>query len=226
MAGMNRRRVLRTGAAAIAASSFGRLWARESLVADTLAPVADSDTGLPLLKLLEGFSYRSFSWTGDAMAGGGATPARHDGMAAFSSRGGDVMLLRNHEEIIGARIGGAGVPTYDDLEIPPGTDGAADGFPGFSGGVTGSLLRSRSRAHDGGPACRDHRELRGRTDCLEILADLRGDHPPHEPDRRQGSWVCLRSSGRRGARALARLSTWACSGTRPRRWIRRPASST
>ena len=117
-------------------------------MADTLAPVADSDTGLPLLKLLEGFSYRSFSWTGDAMAGGGATPARHDGMAAFSSRGGGVRLLRNHEEIIGARIGGAGVPTYDDFEIPParladgvlvvpGTDGAPDGFSGFSGGVTG-----------------------------------------------------------------------------------------
>ena len=106
-------------------------------MADTLAPVADADTGLPLLKLLEGFSYRSFSWTGDAMAGDSATPARHDGMAAFSSRGGGVMLLRNHEEIIGARIGGAGVPTYDDLEIPPGTDGAPDGFPGFSGGVTG-----------------------------------------------------------------------------------------
>ena len=134
---MNRRSILRAGAAALAGSSFGRLWARQPGPPGMLAPVADADTGLPLLRLREGFSYRSFSWTGDAMSGGGATPARHDGMAAAPSPDGGIVLVRNHEEVIGAPIPGAGVPTYDDLRLPPGTEGAPDGFPGFGGGVTG-----------------------------------------------------------------------------------------
>ena len=136
MGGVSRRSVL-VGATAMAAlPSLRGLWARESAAPNTLVPVADSSTGLKLLSLQEGFSYRSFSWTGDSMAGGVATPARHDGMAAFAAPGGGVTLVRNHEEAIGPRIGGDG-PVYDDFEIPPGTDGAPDGFPGFSGGVTG-----------------------------------------------------------------------------------------
>jgi len=129
--------VLKTGTAVVVASSFGRLWARESVATDTLKPVADSVTGLRLLKLPEGFTYRSMSWTGDAMTGGATTPARHDGMAAFQTAGDGVMLVRNHEEIVAPRIGGQDVPIYDDFVLPPGTEGAPDGFPGFGGGVTG-----------------------------------------------------------------------------------------
>ena len=128
--------MLTTGTAVVVASSFSRLWARESAVRDTLTPVADSATGLRLLKLPEGFTYRSFSWAGDTMAGGATTPAKHDGMAAFPTAGNGVMLVRNHEEVIGSRIGGQSVPIYDGFEIPPGTEGAPDGFPGFGGGVT------------------------------------------------------------------------------------------
>ena len=137
MGGMSRRSVLAGATAVVALPSFRGLWARESAAPNALAPVADSSTGLPLLSLQEGFSYRSFSWTGDAMAGGPATPARHDGMAAFQAPGGGVTLVRNHELVAGPRFGGEGTPVYDDFEIPPGTDGAPDGFPGFGGGVTG-----------------------------------------------------------------------------------------
>lgn len=136
MSGISRRSVLTTGTAVVVASSFSRLWARESVVPDSLTPVADSVTGLPLLKLPAGFTYRSFSWSGDAMEDGTATPERHDGMAAFPSAGGGVMLARNHELSVARRFGGQGVPVYDDFEIPPGTEGAPDGFPGFGGGVT------------------------------------------------------------------------------------------
>ncbi len=137
MAGVSRRLVLGAGAGVIALPSLRALWAREPAAPGAIRPVADETTGLELLRLPEGFSYRSFSWTGDAMAGGGTTPARHDGMAAFAAPGGGVTLVRNHEGGVGAPISGAETPMYDALHIPPGTEGAPDGFPGFSGGVTG-----------------------------------------------------------------------------------------
>ena len=136
MSGVSRRSVLAGAAAVVALPSLRGLWARESAEPNTLVPVADSSTGLELLRLPEGFSYRSFSWAGDAMGDGPATPARHDGMAAFPAPGGGVTLVRNHEALTGPRIGGDGIPAYDDFEMPPGTDGAPDGFPGFAGGVT------------------------------------------------------------------------------------------
>ena len=123
MAGVSRRSVLGIGAAALALPSLRGLWAAEPAFPNTLAPVADATTGLPLLRLGEGFSYRSFSWTGDAMA-------------AVLAPGGGVTLLRNHEEAIGAPFGDAGTPVYDRFALPPGTAGAEDGFPGFAGGVT------------------------------------------------------------------------------------------
>ncbi|MCY3810226.1 MAG: DUF839 domain-containing protein [Gammaproteobacteria bacterium] len=134
--GFSRRSILAVGAAAGALPSLRGLWARESAAPGAIAPVVDGTTGLPLLRLPAGFSYRSFSWTGDAMTGGGATPARHDGMAAFAAPGGGVTLVRNHELSIGTRFGGTATSPYDVFELPPGTEGAPDGFPGFAGGVT------------------------------------------------------------------------------------------
>ena len=129
--------MLKTGGAFVIASScFQRLWARDLAQSDALPPVVDSVTELPLLKLRKGFTYRSFSWAGDTMADGSATPGRHDGMAAFSSGDERMILLRNHEQVVGSKIGGKSVPTYDDFVIPAGTEGAPDGFPGFGGGVT------------------------------------------------------------------------------------------
>lgn len=62
-----------------------------------LAPALDQTTGLPLIDLPEGFSYRSFGWSGDIMADGNPTPPRHDGMAVVLEQDGILTLLRNHE---------------------------------------------------------------------------------------------------------------------------------
>ncbi len=77
-----------------------------------LVDVADETTGLPLLRLPEGFGYRSFGWTGDRMLGGLPTPARHDGMGCVGQRGDLVTLVRNHEEVFAGKPLGP-VPTYD-----------------------------------------------------------------------------------------------------------------
>ncbi len=87
-----------------------------------LAPVNDLSTGLPLLMLPAGFSYKSYGWTGDLMANGQPTPDRHDGMAVIQTRrvgrSTEMVLVRNHERGLGAfadRIQAPG--TYDDGSI-------------------------------------------------------------------------------------------------------------
>jgi len=62
-----------------------------------LRPVVDNTTGLSLLQLPEGFSYRSYGWTGDQMNGGPLTPGAHDGMAVISQQDNVLTLCRNHE---------------------------------------------------------------------------------------------------------------------------------
>ena len=66
-----------------------------------IAPTNDMITGLPLLQLPPGFSYKSFGWRGDLMDNGLPCPGGHDGMGviASSSSGSrvDVVLVRNHE---------------------------------------------------------------------------------------------------------------------------------
>ncbi len=63
-----------------------------------LRPVRDESTGLALLTLPEGFSYRSFGWTGEALADGKPCPSRHDGMGVVASQGDLITLVRNHEQ--------------------------------------------------------------------------------------------------------------------------------
>lgn len=111
-----RRRLLQ-GSGALAAARFtgvmGALYAQNALAATgkqtvsavspygPIAPVNDLATGLPLLQLPPGFSYRSYGWTGDAMDDGAPTPGSHDGMAAVLSRrvgrSSELVLVRNHE---------------------------------------------------------------------------------------------------------------------------------
>ncbi len=66
-----------------------------------LQPVADLETGLPLVQLPAGFEYRSFSWSGDPMGNGAPTPDSHDGMGViFAGQSGgerELVLVRNHE---------------------------------------------------------------------------------------------------------------------------------
>ncbi len=57
----------------------------------------DETTGLHLLRLPEGFRYRSFGWTGDRLTDGSKTPGKHDGMAIISEDESRLVLCRNHE---------------------------------------------------------------------------------------------------------------------------------
>lgn len=77
--------------------------------ADGLVPVKDEATGLPLLRLPEGFRYRSFGWTRDPMKNGEPTPTMHDGMAVVAEKDGIVTLVRNHE------VSGFGAPIPGDI---------------------------------------------------------------------------------------------------------------
>jgi secreted PhoX family phosphatase len=104
----------------------------------SLRPVADLETGLPLIYLPEGFQYRSYSWSGDAMSDGSPAPDAHDGMGVIASRGRgdalDVTLVRNHERGFAAPILAPG--RYDSATPP----GQAFG-PG--GGTTTLTFRGR-----------------------------------------------------------------------------------
>jgi uncharacterized protein len=65
-----------------------------------ITPVTDPETGLDLLKLPPGFSYRSYGWTRDSMNDvlGTPTPPLHDGMAVIQELDrSHLMLVRNHE---------------------------------------------------------------------------------------------------------------------------------
>jgi uncharacterized protein len=114
-----RRSLLKGGsAAAIAAAFGGPLAAMASRVAEAacqpagasllgvspygaIAPVNDLTTGLPLIQLPPGFSYKSYGWTGDIMTDGLVTPSAHDGMGVVLSRkvgrSTELVLVRNHE---------------------------------------------------------------------------------------------------------------------------------
>jgi secreted PhoX family phosphatase len=114
-----RRRMLQRSGALAAAGFVGTLGALHSRRAAAaggrqtspavspygpIAPVADLATGLPLLQLPEGFSYRSHGWTGDPMSDGRPTPSTHDAMAVVGSRSvgrdREMLLVRNHERAL------------------------------------------------------------------------------------------------------------------------------
>lgn len=65
-----------------------------------VAPVNDLETGLPLLQLPTGFTYRTISWRGDLMSDGQRVSPGHDGMAVvrvLNGRAPEHILIRNHE---------------------------------------------------------------------------------------------------------------------------------
>ncbi|MFC5578646.1 alkaline phosphatase PhoX [Lysobacter niabensis] len=160
----SRRQVLKGSAAAMAMGaigSLGGLYSRQALAATgnpwsapvsspygALAPVADQSTGLPLLLLPAGFSYASFSWTGDRLADGQPAPSKHDGMAVMRGHGNalgvgrhgrgnghgpDMVIVRNHE------VGASTTPI-----IAPGTyDRGAINASGMRAGGGTTTLRFR-----------------------------------------------------------------------------------
>jgi secreted PhoX family phosphatase len=80
-----------------------------------LRPVRDLNTGLPLLRLPEGFSYRTFGWTGEALADGTPTPPAHDGMGVVRWRGDIATVIRNHEVVRADGAFGPSASHYDPL---------------------------------------------------------------------------------------------------------------
>ena len=74
------------------------------------------------------------------MADGSPTPTLHDGMGVVQTldrRGHSLVLMRNHERGVAARIGSASTPAYDEFESPP-------IVPGMGGGTT-ALVVNRGR---------------------------------------------------------------------------------
>lgn len=61
-----------------------------------LVETRDRATGLPLLRLPDGFSYVTYGWAGDPL-GDASTPGAHDGMGVVRVADGRVTLVRNHE---------------------------------------------------------------------------------------------------------------------------------
>jgi secreted PhoX family phosphatase len=119
-----------------------------------LRATTDRTTGLPLLRLPQGFSYASYGWSGDLMDDGTPTPDRHDGMAVVDvrrdrgrGRRHELVLIRNHERgpaLPGdplPLIGAGQAPVYDDFRLPGAVEGLGGGTTAlfFSGGrFTGS----------------------------------------------------------------------------------------
>ena len=77
-----------------------------------LRPVVDDTTGLALLRLPEGFRYRTFGWAGERMRGG-IMPAAHDGMGVVAHEGSRCTLIRNHELITSVGAFGDAALQYD-----------------------------------------------------------------------------------------------------------------
>ncbi|MBV7257821.1 DUF839 domain-containing protein [Pacificimonas sp. WHA3] len=107
------RRGLLKGAGGVAATAMlaaplSMLFAQNARAAETIGtspygplfPTRDLETGLNLLQLPRGFSYRSMSWRGDMMTNGQPVHPGHDGMgcvAIGSGRSQRLVLIRNHE---------------------------------------------------------------------------------------------------------------------------------
>lgn len=108
----SRRNLLKSMSALPFVGAFAALHAREAAAANgttalvdspygPIAPVNDLSTGLPLLQLPPGFSYKSYGWRGDTMSDGRPCPGGHDGMGVIVTRkvgrSTEQVLVRNHE---------------------------------------------------------------------------------------------------------------------------------
>jgi secreted PhoX family phosphatase len=103
-----------------------------------IAPAYDMTTGLPLLQLPPGFTYKSFGWRGDIMTDGKACPGGHDGMGVVVSRkvgrSTELVLVRNHE------IGGASAANFINAPGVYDSGNTSTGSQNKHGGGTTNLL--------------------------------------------------------------------------------------
>ncbi len=107
MSGTSRREFLAAGLLGVGTLSLGLLaYARRRNriqgrdIPELMGPlrnVSDEATGLPLLRLPEGFRYRTLSWAGSELHDGFRAPAAADGMGVVRQDGSRVTLVRNHE---------------------------------------------------------------------------------------------------------------------------------
>lgn len=143
MSDLDRRNFLKAAALtgiAVAGPFEGLLLRSAAAAADPgygslLTEVRDQRDGVIRLHVPSGFNYRSFSWAGDPLIGGGTVPARQDGMAAFDLARGRTRLVRNHE-VNGNAAGGA-LPN-----CPPYDSGALGGTTTVEVNRTGSAART------------------------------------------------------------------------------------
>ncbi|MDB5746431.1 MAG: phosphatase [Massilia sp.] len=105
-----------------------------------IRPVKDMSTGLPLLQLPPGFTYKSFGWRGDTMTDGKPCPGGHDGMGVIVSRkvgrSSELVLVRNHE------IGATSAANF--INAPAVYDAGANAVGSskrFGGGTTNLIFR-------------------------------------------------------------------------------------
>jgi uncharacterized protein len=146
---MHRRPLLQALALSPLASAFStsaqtRQQDRPAAGYGPLRPVADEATGLPLLMLPEGFSYRSFGWAGEALANGGVVPGAADGMGIVKSEGEVFTLVRNHE-LFGTAGGFGPAASRYDAPCDGGTvtlryDRAAGKLLEMRGSLSGTLV--------------------------------------------------------------------------------------
>lgn len=123
----NRRDFIRGGVAGATTVSLSALIARRAGAAElpysddygAVAPVNDQVTGLPLIALPAGFTYKTYGWTGQPMADGQLTPGLHDGMDVIAAKGSQIVLIRNHEQG-GSGIVANGLANYDSPTVARG----------------------------------------------------------------------------------------------------------
>ncbi len=118
---VDRRTFLQAAAATAGAAALGGPFqgfiaqaAQAAPPTPTLGPIPDLRDGQVRLWLPPGFQYRSFHDTESPVVldDGTALPGRHDGMAAFRGKRGNVILVRNHEVNGPGAAFGPGTP-YD-----------------------------------------------------------------------------------------------------------------
>jgi len=89
---------------------------------DGYGPLVPDANGV--LDLPAGFSYRVISSLGDLMSDGGQVPDKADGMGCLDLGNGELVLVRNHELIVGDSAGGVlahGFGTHNGAILPGGT---------------------------------------------------------------------------------------------------------
>jgi secreted PhoX family phosphatase len=131
MTNVDRRTLLRAGAASALAGPFTGFFALQAQGAPRMRPargdlydVRDKRDGVVRLQLPRGFQYRSFQHKGELLGDGVTIPGRHDGMAAFAGPHDHVRLVRNHEVLRSGSAFASG-PVYD---------------PAAQGGTTSTLV--------------------------------------------------------------------------------------